>query len=218
MHFKDRRDAGQQLGRRLKRYQGQDVVVYALPRGGVVVAEEIAHALRAPLDLILAHKIGHPYHAEYAIAAISESGHLVGNERELRVVEPSWLEQEKRRQLDEIKRKRSLYLKNRPSQSARGRIAIIVDDGIATGLTMLAGIKQLKEQQPKKIVVAVPVAPKPTAELLKTMVDEVEIAEIPEDHHFLGAVGAYYQDFDQVEDDEVIAILDKYANPLEPGE
>lgn len=213
MHFKDRKDAGKQLARQLKPYQGQDVVVYALPRGGVVVAEEIAKALHAPLDLILAHKIGHPHHSEYAIAAVSESGHLVGTESELLAVGKAWLEQEKKRQLDEIKRKRQSYLKNQPSHSARDKIAIIVDDGIATGLTMRAGILQLKDEKPKKIVVAVPVTPKQTAEALKTMADEVIALEIPDDHLFLGAVGAYYTDFGQVEDEEVIAILDQYIHP-----
>lgn len=213
MHFKDRQDAGRQLGRRLAHYQGQDIVVYGLPRGGVVVAEEIAKILHAPLDLILAHKIGHPRHAEYAIAAISESGHLVGTEHELQAVGQTWLEQEKKQQLEEIKRKRKIYLKNRPSTPVQDKIAIIVDDGIATGLTMLAGIQELKGQQPKKIVVAVPVAPKETADLLKTMVDEVVAVEIPE--NFLGAVGAYYIDFDQVEDDEVVSLLNKHDKSLQ---
>lgn len=211
MYFKDRRDAGRQLSQRLTPYQNQQVIVYALPRGGIVLAEEIANALHAPLDLILAHKIGHPYQAEYAIAAISENGHMVGTQHELLSVNQTWLEQEKKRQLEEIKRKRNVYLKGKPSLSAKDKIAIIVDDGIATGLTMQVGILQLKDQHPKKIVVAVPVSPKQTADLLKTLVDDVVAIEIPGDHQFLGAVGAYYQYFDQVEDDEVIAILDQHA-------
>lgn len=207
MYFKNREDAGKQLGELLKHYEGQEVIVYALPRGGVVVAKEIADCLHAPLDLILAHKIGHPYHAEYAIAAISESGQMVGNARELQAVDPEWLEQEKRNQLEEIQRKRKKYLKGKVQLPVKDKIAIIVDDGIATGLTMLAGIKELQQKHPKKIIVAVPVAPKSTADMLKTLVDEVVSPDLPED--FLGAVGAYYRDFNQVEDDEVIELLDQ---------
>lgn len=204
MYFKNRRDAGKQLSLLLEKYQNQNVVVFALPRGGVTVAAEIAKFLHAPLDLIFAHKIGHPYQSEYAIAAVSESGHLVRNSH---FTEEVWLEQEKVRQLEEIKKRRKTYLKGKKEISLDDKIAIIVDDGIATGLTMLVGIKELKERHPKKIVVAVPVAPKSQANLLKTLADDFVGIEI-DDYQFLGSVGAYYDDFTQVEDEEVIAILD----------
>lgn len=207
--FKNRHDAGRQLGLLLEKYKGQEAVIYALPRGGIVLAQEIADILHAPISLILAHKIGHPYQPEYAVAAVSESGHLVGTPHELQKLGKAWLEMEKRHQMDEIKKKREMYLKDRQEVSLKDKIAIIVDDGIATGLTMQAGILELKDRHPKKIIAAVPVAPKATADLIKTMVDEFVGIIVPDDYHFLGAVGAYYADFSQVEDEQVIATLDQ---------
>lgn len=215
MTFADRRDAGRQLARLLSKYKGQEVVVYALPRGGVTVAVEIAKFLHAPLDLILAHKIGHPLQPEYAIAAVSESGHMIGNDAELSSVNQEWLQREKEEQMREIKRKRQLYLKGRKEISPQNKIAIIVDDGIATGLTMQAGIFELKDKHPKAIVAAVPVAPRHTVQLLKSMIDEVVGVEIPDNFDFLGAVGAYYNKFYQVEDEEVISILEDHAKEMD---
>lgn len=202
--FRNRADAGKQLIELLAPYKKDDVLVYALPRGGVVVAAEIAKALEAPLDLLFAHKIGHPYHPEYAVAAVSESGHLIESSREL--LDKRWLEQQKQIQLDEIKRKRTFYLKGKLDRPVEGKVAIIVDDGIATGLTMRVAIDELKGRHPQKIVVAIPVSPKSTAQLLRKSVDDV-VGVIVDDDHFLGAVGAYYEDFRQVEDEEVISIL-----------
>jgi putative phosphoribosyl transferase len=212
--FSNRRDAGKQLAGLLEKYKEQKVVVYALPRGGITVAKEIADVLNAPLSLILAHKIGHPYQPEYAVAAVSESGHIVGNESELNSLGQKWLEREKERQMEEIKRKRALYLKNRKDPSLEDKVAIIVDDGIATGLTMQAGILELKGKHPKKIIVAVPVSPKTTADRLKNMVGEFVGINVPEDYNFMGAVGAYYEDFSQVEDEEVIDVLEANAKQL----
>lgn len=209
MHFKNRRAAGKMLCELLENYQGKDVVVYALPRGGVPVAAEIASFLHAPLDLIFAHKIGHPYQPEYAIAAVSESGHVVKSPHEREFINEAWFEKERERQMQEIARKRRLYLKERKDVPVEGKIAIIVDDGIATGLTMQVGIEELRDRLPKKIVAAVPIAPKSTANVLKTMADEFVGVEI-EDYEFLGAVGAYYENFDQVEDDEVIHMLSTF--------
>lgn len=203
MLFKDREDAGRQLAQLLSHYKDKDVIVYALPRGGVVVAAEIAKALHAPLDILLAHKIGHPFHPEYAVAAVSESGQLVESSREL--LDKRWLEQAKLREMAEIVRKRKAYMGGKPSLSPEGKIALLVDDGIATGLTLFAAIKEIKTQHPKEIVIAVPVAPKDTADLIQKQVDHVIGIAIDED--FLGAVGAYYRDFSQTEDEEVIALL-----------
>ena len=207
MYFKNRVDAGKQLCPLLQKYKGQETVVYALPRGGVPVAAEIAKFLHAPLDLIFAHKIGHPYHSEYAIAAVSESGHMVGSSHEMQAAGEAWLKREKEHQMEEMKKRRKIYLKGRKEISPKDKIAIIVDDGVATGLTMQVGIKELKDRHPKKIVVAVPVAPGSTANLMKAMVDDF-VGIIVDDYQFLGAVGAYYDRFDQVDDKEVIAILD----------
>lgn len=212
LFFKDRADAGKQLAQALVKYQGQEIIVFALPRGGVPVAQEIANFLHAPLDLILAHKIGHPYQPEYAIGAISEDGHIIGNMDELRDQGEQWLDAEKQRQIAEIKRKREIYLKDRKPVSLENKIAIIVDDGIATGLTMQVGILELKDRHPKKIVVAVPVAPIATAERLRAMADDFVAVEIAPEHLFLGAVGAYYNSFDQVEDAAVVAILASHSN------
>lgn len=210
VYFKDRRDAGRQLGHLLEKYKDHEVIVYGLPRGGVVVAEEIANFLHVPLDLIFAHKIGHPYQQEYAIAAVSESGHLVGASHELLTVGEAWLEKAKKYQLEEMARRRTAYLAGKKDHPIKDKIAIIVDDGIATGLTMQVAIKELQEKHPKKIVIAVPVAPLRTAQLLQELGTEVVAVETPEDYKFLGAVGAYYDEFYQVEDDEVIAILKKF--------
>ncbi len=208
MHFKNRHDAGVRLSQQLKKYQDQDVVVYALPRGGVVLAAEIASFLHAPLDLLFAHKIGHPQQVEYAIAAVSESGCMVESEREQPFIDAHWLNDEKEHQIEEIKRKRKLYLKDKADQPVHNKIAILVDDGIATGLTMLVGIAELKKREPKKIVVAVPIAPKNTVAMLMKYSDEFVGFEV-DNNQFLGSVSAYYDEFKQVEDQEVIHILEK---------
>jgi putative phosphoribosyl transferase len=211
MHFKDRRDAGRQLARRLiPDYKDAQVIVYALPRGGVVVADEIAKALHAPLDLIFAHKIGHPHQSEYAVAALSESGQMVGDSPELRSFGEKWLEKEKMKQREEFKQRRQLYLKGRNSLSAQNKVALLVDDGIATGLTMQVGILQLQEQHPQKIVAVIPVAPQSSVLRLKMMGAECVTLLAPDDYKFLGSVGAYYDRFEQVEDREVISILQSY--------
>lgn len=213
--FANRYEAGQQLGKLLEKYKNEKTIVFALPRGGIVLAKEIADVLHAPISLILAHKIGHPHQPEYAVAAMSESGHIVGNPSELMFLGQPWLEKEKQRQLGEIRRKRSLYLKDRQDPPLEDKVAIIVDDGIATGLTMQAAILELKNKHPKKIVVAVPVSPKSTADKLKATVDEFIGIIVPDDYSFFGAVGAYYNDFSQVEDEEVIAVLEKHSKQFE---
>lgn len=207
MNFAHRKEAGQLLAKALVSYQGQDVVVFALPRGGVVVAQEIASALHAQLDIVLAHKIGHPSQPEYAIAAISEGGHLIENQREVASVDLAWYESEKKQQRAHMLKRRKEYFKGRPSPSVEGRIVILVDDGIATGLTMQAAIVDLKARKPKNIIVAVPVAPQGTAEHIRSMVDQFIGLEVPPDHLFFGSIGAYYADFSQIDDSEVISIL-----------
>ncbi len=210
MYFLDRRDAGRRLAQALAKYKGQDAVIFALPRGGVVVADEIAKFLEASLDLVLAHKIGHPRQPEYAIAAVSESGQLVGNKSEIESVDSEWFESQKEREMEQIRRRRISYLKGKKTSSLEGKIAIIVDDGIATGLTMLAAILELKVHHPKQIVVAVPVSPKDSTDLFRSQVDEFIALDASETEPFKGAVGAYYHTFLQVEDEEVIRILESY--------
>lgn len=212
MQFKDRTEGGQLLAKKLEQYRNKDVVVYALPRGGVVTALEIAKYLHAPLDLIITRKIGHPHQQEYAIAATAENGHVIGTQRELNSVDEGWLRDEIEQQRLEAKRRREKYLRGKVAIPVEGKIAILVDDGVATGLTMRVGIMELKHRHPQKIVVAIPVVPKSTAEVLKNEAGELVALAIPPDEQFLGSVGAYYGEFSPVEDEEVIAILSRYEN------
>lgn len=204
MHFKDRQHAGQQLASALKKYKGRDVVVYALPRGGVIVGIEVAKELNAPFDLLIPRKIGHPYDPEYAIAAVSESGEVVKKDEELRHIDKQWFENEVARELGEIKRRRQLYLGGRKPLDPEGKTAIIVDDGLATGLTMKAAILQLRKQKTKTVIVAVPVAPADTAREIGKLLDELVVLHVPAG---FASVGSYYQDFPQVSDEEVISAI-----------
>jgi putative phosphoribosyl transferase len=208
--FKDRTEAGNLLAHKLEQYKDKDVIVYALPRGGVVTALEIARELHAPLDLIITRKITHPYSPEYAIAAINESGQIIGSRHELMMVDEDWLEEEAGKQQEEIRRRREQYLPGISMISPTNSIAIIVDDGVATGLTLRVSIRELNRHHPQKIIVAVPIIPKSTAVTIAYEIDELVAIEIPSDTEFLGAVGAYYNDFKQISDDQVIRSLNKY--------
>lgn len=205
MFFKNREDAGSQLAEALKKYQTEDVIVYALPRGGVVLGVEIANALKAPLDLIITKKIGHPFNPEYAICAVGEEGEPICNTFETSHVDPAWLDNETERVRTEIKRRKERYQGEIQPHSVTGKTAIIVDDGIATGLTMMAAIEEIRHSNPKKIVVAIPVTPDDTAQVLQGMADELVSLDI--DENFLGAIGAYYGEFYPVDDREVITLL-----------
>jgi predicted phosphoribosyltransferase len=206
MRFKDRTDAGYQLASALEEYNGHEVVVYGLPRGGVVPAAIVARELRAPLDLHFPRKVGHPFNPEYAIAAVVESGYYVSKEDEGMVVNTPWFARKIVEEQLEAKRRRTAYLGNRKRVPADNKIAIVVDDGMATGLTMQAAAESLKQYNTKKIIVAVPVAPADTVEKLKQIVDEVVVLCIPPEP--FGAVGAYYDVFPQVSDEEVVKILE----------
>lgn len=205
MVFQDRKEAGIRLAKELEKYKEEDVVVFALPRGGVVLGAEIATALHAPLDLIITKKIGHPMNPEYAIGAIAEEGEPYCNTYEVEQVNETWFQKEVIRIRGEIKRRRREYLGDVSVRDMEGKIAILVDDGIATGYTMMAAIKEMESRSPDKIVVAIPVTPYDTAQILMSMVDEVVSLEI--DEEYLGSVGAYYRSFDQVEDSEVVELL-----------
>src|SRR3954463_14590295 len=152
--FRDRQKAGQQLAEALDKYKDEPTVIYALPRGGVVLGVEITQRLGAGLDLAIPRKIGHPRNPEYAVCAVTEDGFLVCNEDELARLSPDWFEVERQRQQTEATRRREVYLAGRPPVSAKGKTAIIVDDGIATGLTMQAAIQEVKSRGADKIVVA----------------------------------------------------------------
>lgn len=203
--FYDRQDAGRQLATKLSHYQHQDVVVYALPRGGLPIANEIAHYLSAPLELIITRKIGHPFNSEYAIGAISENGKAIYNPSEIMKVDDDWLMYEEAKLQNEIKRRRLKYKKQDDYPSLIGKTAILVDDGIATGYTMLAAIDDIKKKNPKAIVVAIPVIPEFMAQKLEQAIQEVVTVE--RTRHYLGAVSAYYEQFKQLSDDDVITSL-----------
>lgn len=205
MQFHDRREAGQQLGQALAKYRGRDGIVYPLPRGGVALGVEIARALAMPLDLVIPRKIGHPHNPEYAICAVTEHGTPICNEHEAARVDPEWLRQRVEAERHEARRRRERYLSGRAPLPAAGKIAIVVDDGIATGLTMRAAIQDVKQRRPGRLIVAIPVTPKDTAEYLAREVDEVVALDVPE--FYLGAVGAYYDEFPQLTDDDVMRLL-----------
>jgi len=204
MIFKDRIDAGRKLARALTHYKRENLVIYALPRGGVVLGAEIARSLDAPLDLIIVRKVGHPFSPEYAIAAVAEDGHTVVNRADVDAVDKAWFEQNVEIERREARRRRELYTHGRRSVSAKDKVAIIVDDGLATGLTMFAAIQEIRHSNPMKIVVAVPVAPPEPVQELKKVVDDVVVLCVTPN---LGAIGAFYSRFDQVSDDEVIELL-----------
>ena len=205
VYFKDREEAGRRLAEKLIEFKDQNPIILALPRGGVVLGAEVARALNCPLDLVIPRKIGHPGNPEYAIAAVTESGALVANESEIASVDTEWFEREKAVQIAEAKRRRKVYLKGRKQVNLRGKTIIIVDDGIATGLTMMAAISEVKANNPVKTIIAVPVAPADIYKQIKGEVDDFVVIDAPE--HYLGSVGAYYRDFPQVSDGEVVGIL-----------
>lgn len=190
----------------LSEYKGTDTLVYALPRGGVVLGVEISKHLGLPLDLVIPRKIGHPEQPEYGVCAVTEDGHLVCSKEEIAQLDPAWLTTEIQTQQAEAKRRFKEYLSDRPRVEAEGKTAIVVDDGVATGLTMLAAIEEVKDLGPEKVVLAAPVIPGDVAGRLKRYVDELVALDIPT--VYLGAVGAYYDKFDQLEDREIVKLMD----------
>ena len=212
MLFRDRQDAGKKLAAALGYLKGEDCVVLALPRGGVPVAAEIADALDAPLDLLLVRKIGAPGHPELGIGAVIDGGApLVLRDEELvrltgasdRAFEETCL-----RELAEIERRRKYYLGNRKPEPLAGKTAIVVDDGLATGNTMRVALEAVRRRHPRKVVMAVPVAPRSALTAFEGQADQIVCLETPEP---FGAVGYFYSDFSPTEDAEVISIMNKHA-------
>jgi len=204
--FTDRREAGRALAQRLRPYRGK-AVVYALPRGGVETAVETARELDAPLGLIVSRKIGHPFDPEYAVCAVTETGPMVCDENEQTSIDQTWLQGAEAGERAEAKRQAELYSAVRRPVATEGKTAVIVDDGIATGLTMHAAIAELQKQHPKQILVAVPCAPRDTVDELLEVADGVTVLSNPDE--YLGAVGTYYDVFPQLTDDDVMALLDE---------
>lgn len=203
--FFDRHDAGQHLASQIVQLSLSNPVVLALPRGGVIVGLEVARVLKVPLDIIITRKIGHPFNEEFAICAITEDGERICDEKGFCGVDASWIKNESRIQQKEAQRRRKIYTPNTVAPLLTGKTVILVDDGIATGLTITAAIFAVRKQKPAKIVVAAPVAPHEVVVTLQGLVDDVVV--LIDDLHFFGSVGAYYTHFPEVSDTEVIASL-----------
>jgi putative phosphoribosyl transferase len=212
MPFRDRTEAGEQLAQALKKLAGQDVVVFALPRGGAPVAAPIAAALDAPLDLVLVRKLGVPFQPELAMGAVADGGEpvVVRNEDVVSAIGIS--EEEfaaiRLREQAENERRRDAYLGGRSRPDVAGRIAIVVDDGVATGATTRAALRAVRARKPKRLILAVPVGPTDTIEALRAEADEIVCLEAYAD---FGAIGVFYADFTQVDDQEVVALLDRWG-------
>lgn len=204
--YKDRMEAAHLLITPLADIAEQNVVVIALPRGGVILGDEIASAFRLPLDVIITRKIGAPDNPEYAIGSIDIDGVGVFNNAQIALVQQTWLAEEVERERREAERRRTLYRGTRPPLDLKGKIALIVDDGMATGLTMQSAVRYAKKIGAARVIVAVPVAPKATIDKIAREA-EVRTLLVPE---MFFAVGQFYQNFPQVSDDEVVSILAKH--------
>jgi predicted phosphoribosyltransferase len=218
--YRDRRDAGRQLARLLDRYANQpDVLVLGLPRGGVPVAYEVAVALAAPLDVFLVRKLGVPGHEELAMGAIASGGVRVLNAElvaDLKIMEDR-LDAVVAREAAELARRDRLYRGDRPPPNVEGKTVIVVDDGLATGSTMLAAIAALHPQRPARLVCAVPISSRTVCEEIRGQVDEMICAATPDSFY---AVGVWYEDFRPTSDDEVQALLRQAGErtlPLPPA-
>jgi predicted phosphoribosyltransferase len=189
-------------------YRNKDVIVIAIPRGGVVIGYEVAKALGKPFDITIPRKIGAPDNPELAIGAISEDGSKFYDEFLINVlgVKEDYIREKEKEEMENIKDRMKRLRGDRAISELRDKIVILVDDGLATGYTAKAAINSIKSRAPKKIVLAVPIAPRETVEELKQIVDEVVVLEIPE---YFYAVGQGYADFSQVTDEEVRELLDR---------
>ena len=203
--FESRIDAARRLAKPLARYRGHNPLVLAIPRGAVPMGRILADELEGELDVVLVRKLRSPSSSEFAVGSIDESGWSYVAEYAISAgADPAYLEQEKRFQLDVLHKRRAQYTPARPPIDAKGRIAIVVDDGLATGATMIAALHAARAKQPAQLVCAVPVAAPDSLERVRSYADEVICLDAPEDFF---AVGQFYGEFHQVDDEEVIALL-----------
>ena len=208
MRFRDRKEAGRLLAERLGSMRGQDIVVLGLPRGGVPVAAQVARALGAPLDVVVVRKVGVPFQPELAMGAVGEDGVLVVNERVVLLadVPPEQLERAERRERAEVESRVRRFRGGRPRVPLAGRIAVVVDDGIATGSTARAACAVARALGAARVVLAAPVCARPSVRALASDVDELVCLVTPRN---FGAVGQFYDDFRATEDSEVVELLER---------
>jgi putative phosphoribosyl transferase len=200
--FRDRVDAGRRLATLLAGYRGEDAVVLGIPRGGVVTAAEVARELALPLDVVVVRKLGAPGNPEFAVGAIDEDGAVYRNPEA--PVSEAWLERAAREQRDEVARRVARYREGRQGLEVAGRTALVVDDGIATGLTAMAAARFLRGRHADRVVLAVPVIARDSGIGLRRVVDDLVAVEEPRSFF---VVGQFYEHFPQTEDDEVIRLL-----------
>jgi len=204
--FEDRWEAGRLLAEELSDYRGQGTVVLGVPRGGIIVAETVARDLEAVMDIVLAHKLRAPGHAELAMGSVAEDGSLFLNEEVIQElgVDEAYIQQEKARQMAEIRRRTGLFRSVRPKVPLGNKIVIVTDDGVATGATTQAALWAVRLEKPKKLIAALPVGHEDTIKRLAKDVDEMLCLRTPP---FFAAVGQFYINFEPVEDEEVLEIL-----------
>lgn len=203
--FQDRNEAAAQLAQALAAWRGQHPLVLAIPRGAVPMAARLARALDGELDLVLVRKLHAPGAPEFAIGAVDEEGWVyLAPHASAAGATPGYIAQQKAQQMEELRRRRALYTPGRPPIDAAGRTVIVVDDGLATGATMVAALHAVRQRQPARLVCAVPVASEESVKLVGEHADQVVALHVP--RHF-AAVGQFYRSFPQLEDEEVIALL-----------
>lgn len=208
MIFRDRIDAGRQLAQMLKKYTDTDTLIMAIPRGGVVVGYQISSELHIPMEIIVPRKIGAPMQPEFAIGAVAGSDVVIINEQAVLAlsIPQSYIIEEAKRQRQEIIRREQAYNTGRKRISPESKTVILVDDGIATGYTMIASARVIRKMNPARLIIAVPVAPPDSIQMLSREADEVIVVDTPEPFH---AVGAWYEVFNQTTDEEVIRLMQR---------
>jgi predicted phosphoribosyltransferase len=213
MYFKNRQQAASLLAEKLARYKGQNPLVLGIPRGAVPMAKIIADALDGEIDVVLVHKLGAPGNPELAVGSVDESGHVYLREHARTLgLKDADIEAEKKRQMEMLRERRARYTPVHPPIDPAGRIVIVVDNGIATGASMIAALRSVREKKPKKLIAAAAVAPYESLQEIRALADEAVCLDVPPDFY---AVGQFFEEFTQVSDEEVIALLQQRRSRTE---